>query len=82
MRYRRPSGPHCVTEHVSCHATAGPLDSNEVRISRDLLVRVAASAAHPANLNNAIRIEISLDSWRPRMKEGTERADDFIRGDD
>jgi hypothetical protein len=67
---------------VSCHATAGALDSNEPRISRDLLVRVAASAAHPANLINVVLIEISPDSRRPRSNGGTERADDFVRGDD
>jgi hypothetical protein len=67
---------------VSCHATAGRRENDDVRISRDLLVRVAASAAHPANLINVVRVEISLDSRHPRSEEGTERADDFIRGDD
>jgi hypothetical protein len=51
-------------------------------ISRDLLVRVAASAAHPANLIYVTQVEISSHSWCPREKEGTERALDVSHGDD
>jgi hypothetical protein len=67
---------------VSCHATVGPLDNNDLRISRDFVVRVAASAAHPANLINVIDGEISRNSWSSQYNEGTERAVDVNHGDD